>query len=60
MLDCLPVSPFHLYKSPLVPVVSDCLGAELDPNVPESIRDEEEAAGEEQKDDGKLGFCEIQ
>lgn len=43
-----------------MPVVSDCLGAELDPSVPESIRDEEEAVGEEQKDDGKLGFCEIQ
>lgn len=43
-----------------MPVFSDCLGAELDPSVPESIRDEEEAVGEEQKDDGKLGFCEIQ
>lgn len=39
--------------------VSDGLGAECDPSVPESVHDEEEAA-EEQKEDGKLGFCEIQ
>lgn len=39
--------------------VSDGLGAECDPSVPESVRDEEEIV-EEQKDDGKLGFCEIQ
>lgn len=43
-----------------MPVVSDCLGGELDPSVPASIHDEEEADVEEQKDDGKLGFCEIQ
>lgn len=41
--------------------VSDALAPEtLDPNALESIRDEEEEAVEEQKDEGKLGFCEIQ
>lgn len=29
-------------------------------SVPESVRDEEEEMLEEQKDDGKMGFCEIQ
>lgn len=51
---------FHFYKSHLCRYVSDALGSEvLDPNAPESIPDEEEAI-EEQKDEGKLGFCEIQ
>lgn len=39
--------------------ISDGL-ADCDPSVPESVRDEEEEIAEEQKDDGKLGFCEIQ
>lgn len=39
--------------------VSDGLGAECEPSVLESVRDEEEVV-DEQKDDGKLGFCEIQ
>lgn len=34
--------------------------AALEASVPESIRDEEEEIIEEQKDDGKMGFCEIQ
>lgn len=39
----------------------DAIGeAALDAPVPESIRDEEEEIIEEQKDDGKMGFCEIQ
>lgn len=39
--------------------VSDGL-ADIDPSQPESVRDEEEAIVAEQKDEGKLGFCEIQ
>lgn len=39
--------------------VSDGL-AEVELTVPESVRDEEEEIVPEQKDDGKLGFCEIQ
>lgn len=48
----------RLYK--LYRYVSDTLGAECDASVPESIRDEEEEIVEERKDEGKLGFCEIQ
>jgi anionic cell wall polymer biosynthesis LytR-Cps2A-Psr (LCP) family protein len=39
--------------------LADALG-EIEASVPESVRDEEEEIVEEQKDDGKLGFCEIQ
>lgn len=41
-------------------LISDALG-EIDPNATESVRgDEEEDVVEEQKEEGKLGFCEIQ
>lgn len=45
-----------------ITIVLDAIGeAAIDPNAPEtSIRDEEEEIVEEQKDDGKMGFCEIQ
>lgn len=48
-----------LQMSFLFACVSDGLGVDADPSATASVRDEEEAA-EEQKDDGKLGFCEIQ
>lgn len=47
------MSIFHL----LLDAVTE---AGLDGSVPESVRDEEEEILEEQKDDGKMGLCEIQ
>ena len=50
---------FQFTNSLLSRYISDAL-AECDPSQPESVRDEEEAIVEEQKDEGKLGFCELQ